>query len=151
MKKFSYSMQNILEIKQKMEAQEKVNFQIAASALSIEQKKLESLEQKRDSYEELLRESLCSSLKLLTIKEQRDAIETIKFMVRQQKNAVRKAEHQLELARKRLDEAMKERKIHEKLKENALDEYKREYERQEQKEVDERISFQYASKEGRNS
>ncbi len=149
MEKFRYSMQNILNVKEKLEAQEKLAFQMAAEALREEEQKLEALFEKKSAYEDKLRECMNSKLDMKKIRAYKDGIENTEEQIRVQKGNVRKAEQKLEVARKRLEEAVKERKVHEILKENAFEEYKRAYEREEQKAVDELISFQHAEKEGR--
>lgn len=145
MKKFIYPLQNVLNLKEKIESQEKALFRAAMEALRAEQDKLEHLEQRKSSYEEKLRESVSARLDLLTVKTNKEAVEIIKDKIKQQLGQVRKAERHLEVARNRLEEAMKERKTLEKLKEDAFEEYKKEYEVEERKEVDELISFRHKS------
>ena len=120
-------------------------FRAAMEALRAEQDKLEHLEQRKSSYEERLRESVSARLDLLTVKTNKEAVEIIKDKIKQQLGQVRKAERHLEVARNRLEEAMKERKTLEKLKEDAFEAYKKEYEVEERKEVDELISFRHKS------
>ncbi len=145
MKKFIYPLQNVLNLKEKIESQEKALFRAAMEALRAEQDKLEHLEQRKSSYEERLRESVSARLDLLTVKTNKEAVEIIKDKIKQQLGQVRKAERHLEVARNRLEEAMKERKTLEKLKEDAFEAYKKEYEVEERKEVDELISFRHKS------
>lgn len=145
MKKFIYPLQNVLNLKEKIESQEKALFRAAMEALRAEQDKLEHLEQRKSSYEERLRESVSARLDLLTVKTNKEAVEIIKDKIKQQLGQVRKAERHLEVARNRLEEAMKERKTLEKLKEEAFEAYKKEYEVEERKEVDELISFRHKS------
>ena len=149
MEKFKYSMQNILNVKEKIEAQEKLMFQIATEALREEENKLLALKEKKAAYEDELRDNMRSTLDVKKIKSLKDGIEATEDKIKVQVANVRKAEQKLEIARKRLEDAIKERKVHEVLKENQFEQYKREYEREEQKIVDELISFQYAEKEGR--
>ncbi len=149
MEKFKYSMQNILNVKEKMEAQEKLMFQIATEALREEEKKLQEIIDRKQAYEDELRDCMRSALDIKKIKSLKDGIDATEEKIKVQRANVRKAEQKLEIARKRLEEAIKERKVHEVLKENQFEAYKREYEREEQKIVDELISFQYAEKEGR--
>lgn len=145
MKKFIYPLQNVLNLKEKIESQEKALFRAAMEDLRAEQDKLEHLEQRKSSYEERLRESVSARLDLLTVKTNKEAVEIIKDKIKQQLGQVRKAERHLEVARNRLEEAMKERKTLEKLKEDAFEAYKKEYEVEERKEVDELISFRHKS------
>ncbi len=143
MKKFIYPLQSVLNLKEKLESQEKVLFQSAMSELRKEQEALEQLEQRKADYEERLRDSVSAKLNLTTVKTNKEAIEILQEMIHQQTGRVRRAERHAEVARKRLEEAMKDRKTLEKLKEDAFAEYKKEYEKEEQKEIDELVSFRY--------
>lgn len=145
MKKFIYPLQNVLNLKEKLESQEKILFQTAMSELRKEQEQLELLEHRKEGYEERLRESVSSRLDLLSVKKNKEAVEIIKDMILQQTGKVRLAERHAEVARKRLEEAMKERKTLEKLKEDAFSQYRIEYEKEEQKEIDELVNFRYKS------
>jgi len=51
----------------------------------------------------------------------------------------------VEKAGEKLDNAMKERKTYEKLKENAFEEFKAEINAEEQKEINELVSFKFRS------
>ena len=150
MEKFRYSMQNILNVKEKMEAQEKLLFQIATENVREEEKKLDALFKKKAGYEELLRESMSEKLDVNEMRTYRNAISNTEDRIKTQRGALRIAEQKLEVQRKKLEDAIKERKVHEVLKENAFEAYKREYEREEQKAVDELVSFQYSEKQNRS-
>lgn len=68
MARFRYSLQNILNIKEKMETQAKQEFGTAQAALNVETEHLERLKERRREYEEqsagLLKESwICGPLK----------------------------------------------------------------------------------------
>jgi len=143
LKKFIYPLQSVLNLKEKLESQEKVFFQAAMAELRKEQEALEELEQRKFGYEERLRDCVSTKLDLLSVKTNKEAIEIIKEMIHQQTGRVRRAERHAEVARKRLEEAMKERKTLEKLKDDAFAEYMKEYEKEEQKEIDELVSFRH--------
>ena len=145
MKKFIYPLQNVLNLKEKMESQEKSLFQAAMNELRNEQEELAHLEQRKSGYEERLKESVSSRLDLLNVKTNKEAVEILKDMIRQQTGKVRLAERRVEVARKRLEEAVKERKTLEKLKDDAFSQYKKDYEKEEQKEIDELVNFRYKS------
>ena len=147
MEKFRYSMQNILNVKEKIEAQETLAFQIASEAVREEENKLNALVVKKAEYQEILRDHVKAKLNVREIKNYRDAVNNMDDRIAVQRGNLRKAEQKLEVQRKRLEDAIKERKVHEVLKENAFEQYKREYEREEQKIVDELVSFQYAEKQ----
>ena len=147
MKKFSYQMQNILNLKSKLEEQEKNNYSIAKMKLNEEEEKLFVFEQRKAGYEENLREAMSSKLNVLQLRRYEEAIETMKDRIKTQKNVVRKAEQMVDLAMQKLNLAIIERKTHEKLKELKLEEYKKEFNEGEMKEIDELVSFKYSMKE----
>lgn len=141
MAKFTYRMQNILDIKYKLESQAKTSFSLAAAKLNQEEEKLEGLHQRRRTYEMQAKELVSDKLNFQDIKVNRIAIETTKGAIQNQVVAVHVAERNLESARSRLQNVMTERKTHEILKEKAFDEFKKELEKEEGKAVDELISF----------
>lgn len=141
MAKFKYKMQNILDIKYKLETQAKTAFSIAAANLNKEEEKLENLQQRKKGYEFRARELMEDRLDFQEIKVNRTAIETMKGQIRNQTLVVHVAERNLENARKHLQEIMTERKTHEILKDKAFEEFKKELEKEESKAVDELVSF----------
>lgn len=145
MTKFKYNLENILNIKYKMEEQAKTGYANAHLHLLEEQETLETFVQKQNLYQNRLRDFMSSNLKLLEIKQCEEAIEIMKLYITQQQAVVRKAEQQLEIARAHLSAAMLERKTHEKLKENAFINFMKEYEAEQSKEIDELVSFKYNS------
>ncbi|MBH1941987.1 flagellar export protein FliJ [Mobilitalea sibirica] len=143
MKKFRYSMENLLQVKLKLEDQAKLAYSDARLRLTKEEDKLQALEKRKSSYEDELRLLRTSRLDLLKIKHCEDAIDIMKHQIKQQVIAVKNAEQRLEVARIRLHDAMVERKIQEKLKEKAWEEYLLEFDAEERKEVDELNSFHF--------
>ena len=141
MAKFLYRMQNILNIKYKLETQAKTAFSVAAAALQREEEKLEALRQRKRSYELKARELASGKLDFLEIRTNRAAMENMKELIKNQLLAVHVAERNLENARKQLQEVMTERKTHEILKDKAFEEFKKEVEKEESKAVDELVSF----------
>lgn len=141
MAKFLYRMQNILNIKYKLETQAKTAFSVAAAALRREEEKLEALRQRKRSYELKARELASGKLDFLEIRTNRAAIENMKELIKNQLLAVHVAERNLENARRQLQEVMTERKTHEILKDKAFEEFKKEVEKEESKAVDELVSF----------
>ena len=143
MAKFRYRMQNILDIKEKMENQAKTAYGMANAKLSAEQQKLQDILIRRAGYESKARELVSGSINVLEIRECRKAIDVLKSKQRSQMMNVHAAERDVELARKQLNEAMVERKTHEKLKEKAFEEFKQELLHEESKEIDELVSYTY--------
>lgn len=144
MAKFIFKMQNILEVKLKLEDQAKTVYASAVEALEREKEKQRQLEEKKESYEERLTELMYESLKVSEICRMENAVEIMKYRIHEQMIAVRNAQLQLDKAQKKLHEAMVERKTYEKLKEKAFEEFKLEVNAQEKKEVDELVSYTYS-------
>ncbi len=147
MAKFLYRMQNILDIKYKLEDSAKQEFAEARIRLSEEEDKLEHMHERQDAYAEALRASMYGNLDFLKIEEQANAVDLMDDMISAQNEQVRKRSRELELARQKMAEAMQERKMHEKLKENQFEEFKEELSQEELKEVDQVVSYQYNNKE----
>lgn len=148
MAKFVYGMQNLLNLKEKLEEQKKAAFGMAKSKLDAEEEKLAQLYAKKAYYQEELVNCFSSKLNLLTIKRNEEALKVIQIKIEQQVIAVKQAERQLEIARIQLTEAMKERKTHEKLREKAFEAFKSELVQEENKETDELVSFKYGIAKG---
>lgn len=150
MKKFNYRMQSILEIKYKLEDQEKTNYSIAKMKLNEEEEKLNALLHRRNQYEKSLCMRMNETLNIVEIKRLQDGIESLKVFIKIQALQVKKAEQAVELAVAKLNLAMKDRKIQEKLREQAFETYLKDIELEERKEVDELVSFSYGKVEPDN-
>ncbi len=145
MGKFVYRMQNILELKEKMETQEKMAFSIANAKLLEEQNKLQELLLHRAEYEEKLKEACEGSIDVRAINQIKHGIENIKVKIRDQMFAIRRAQKEVDVARMRLDAVMKDRKTHENLRDRAFEAFKEEEKLAENKQIDELVSFVYGS------
>lgn len=149
MAKFIFSMENILQIKYKLEDQAKAEYGMQLSILRQEELKLESLRQRRDALQQELKEQVSDVLDLFRIRQLEDGVENIKYNMNLQRIVIADQQKRVEKARKKLDEAMKERKTYEKLKEKAFEAFQQEVLAQEQKEVDELVSFRFGNTEER--
>lgn len=145
MAKFFYKMQNILDIKEKLETQARNDYAVANAALAEEEEKLETLEMRRTRYEEELKRLYTDKLDVHKISQTAEAVELMKYHKRLQEVSVMKARKNAENARQKLQEAMQDRKTHEKLKENAFEAFKKEVAAGESKEVDELVSYRHGS------
>ena len=68
MAKFKYGMQNILDLKVKLEDQQRMALAAARINLNSEEDKLETLYTRKNNYEEALRTACKNKLNLSTIK-----------------------------------------------------------------------------------
>ena len=143
MAKFIYKLQNILNVKSKIEEQAKNEYAIAKLYLDEEIDKLNSLVARKAIYEEKLRNQVEHVLNIKEINLCSQAIKTLEYHVEEQEHNVKLAENKLERARVKMNEAMIDRKTHEKLKENAFDEFLKELTHEENKETDELVSYKY--------
>lgn len=149
MARFLFSMQNILDIKEKLEEQEKNNYSQANLRLREAEEELEAIKARLAAAEEQLRREVSRIQSVPEIRRKEDGVEILKMYVAEQVLVVRTREKELEEARERLNEAMKERKTFEKLREKAFEKFVEEENRKEQKEVDELVSYRYGVAEKR--
>lgn len=148
MTKFTYKMQNILEIKFKLENQAKTVFANAMAKVDEEKAKLERLQLKKAAYEAEYKRILSGVLDIRELNFCLQGIEQTKDAIKQQIIAIDVAERNLEAARQRLQEVMQERKTHEKLKEYAFDEFVKEENAAEGKVIDELVSYNFSKVAG---
>ena len=146
MAKFIYRMQNILNLKTKLEEQQKMEFAAARKRLDEEDEKLNLLFRRKANYEEEGRRLREDSLNVQDILDNRNALIQMDDYIAFQRIQVSKAEDALEIERQKLQEAVQERKIQEKLRENAFEVFMREENARESKEVDELVSYTYGQK-----
>ena len=147
MAKFVYRMQNILDIKNKLEVQARNSYAAARMKLSQEEEKLDRMFEQKKAYEENYRQQLSGNINILQINICKNAIELCKNQIKKQLVEVKVASLNLEAAQKRLGEVMKERKIQEKLREKAYEEFLQELNDHEKKEIDELVSFRFEQEE----
>lgn len=129
-----------------METQEKQGFSAARSALDVEEERLEVLCDRKKDYEEEATRLRMGVLDRLELETNRTAILRMENYIEDQKEQVAVAERNLEAARERLTQVMKERKIHETLREKAFGIFLVEENRREGKEVDELTSYTYGKR-----
>lgn len=146
MAKFIYRMQNILNLKLKLEEQQKMEFAAARKRLDEEEDKLNLLFRRKEDYEEEGRRLREDNLNVQDILDNRNALLQMDEYIAFQRMQVAKAEAELEKERQKLQEAVQERKIQEKLRENAFEVFIKEENAREGKEVDELVSYTYGQK-----
>lgn len=143
MAKFIYRMQNILNIKLRLETQAKTEYAENAARLAAEEEKMHHLASRRQQYENEAKQSAMSRVNIASIKQSNESMAVMKELMTQQAVRIRIAQKNLDRARDKLNLAMQERKIYEKLREKAFEEFKQELNAQEKKEIDELVSFNY--------
>ena len=146
MAKFKYRMQNILDIKQKLEESAKMEFGEANSRVMEEEEKLSVIETRKREYEEEGGRLRSERLQVADIKNNARSISVLSDMKKEQESEVERAKVVQEQKRIKLQVAMQERKTQEKLYENAFEEFVREENARESKEVDELTSYVYGKR-----
>lgn len=143
MAKFIYRMQSILDIKYKLEEQAKQHYMSVRTRLNAALNELEVLNKRKEEYFNTYRELLAKKLDVLEIETCKNAILIMDEYIEEQQMKVSQIEQELNKAVDAMNIAMKERKIYEKLREHQFEEFLQELNREEMKEIDQLVSYQY--------
>lgn len=145
MAKFAYQMQSILNIKCKLENQEKIAYSNAQLRLKNEEHKMTRIKDKKNFYAQQMRDEMQDRLNVKELDSCNQGIGIMKEAIKLQQVEVNMAQKSVDRAHVRLNEAMIERKTHEKLRENAFEEFVKEINAQESKEIDELVSYSFST------
>lgn len=143
MAKFIYRMQNILDIKYKLEETAKQEFADALLRLRTEEDKQKQMIARRDGYVAEYESMLVGKLDFLAMEQCANSVDIMNEMIAAQDNVIRNRSKELEQTRQKLNQVIQERKMHETLKEKQFEEFQHELSMQEVKEIDEVVSYQY--------
>lgn len=143
MAKFKFRLQSVLNIKIRLEDQQRNVFAQTSKRLQDEEEKLNDLFGRQEFYREEGRKLRNKSLNIQDIIENQTALERIKEYIEEQQANVKLWEMKLEEERVKLVEMMKERKTYEKLREKAFEEFLEEEKHSESVSNDERNSYVY--------
>ena len=148
MARFVYKLKNVLNLKERLEEQQKIAFAEAESKRDEEMFKLQSYRKKREDIMESLKEASMGNLSVTELRHLNNDVKTTDMLIANQEKAAWKAEEEVERQRTLLADAVKERKIHEKLREKAFENFLKEEEAKEKTSIDELVSARYARGEG---
>ncbi len=143
MAKFIFGMQGLLNIKAKLEEQSQVEYGKALSSLEEEKEKLNDLYNKKEVNLESFRQSIVTGVKPSYLKSINDFIAVLDKKIETQIENIEKAEVFVEEKRQNLLSCMKDRKALEALKDKAKEEFFKEELKNEQKIIDEIVSYKY--------
>ncbi len=143
MAKFIFNMQGLLNIKEKLEEQSKTEYGKALTRLEQEKSILLNLKNKKQENILSFRESINKGVKPNYIDNINKYISFIDKKIEEQMENINKAKEIVEEKRLALLEAMKERKVLETLKEKEKENYFKEELKNEQKIIDEIVSYKY--------
>lgn len=143
MARFVFSMQNLLNIKEQMENQAKMEYANAQDRLRQREQELQDLEDEKAAIYEKGRQMRLTTINVLDLKENKASLEHMDEVIARQKRRVETARDDVEDALEQLRLAMQERKTIEILREKAFAQYLEEEKAREGKEVDELVSYTY--------
>ena len=144
MAKFNFRFASNLRVKERLEEQKKLEYGKALAALENERQKKRILLTERENTINSFRESVQKDITPYDLQMHNNYLGVLKERIIKQDAAIIKAEEFAEKKRLELVEAMKERKIMEKLKEKDFEEFKIAEQLKEQKIQDEIVSYRYS-------
>ncbi len=147
MARFQFRMQSVLDLKTRLEEQQRNAFAAAKKSLDEETDKLEALFARKADYEREGREMREESLHIRDILDNENAISRMNEFIDAQKQAVKRAEDRVEAEREKMVEMMKERKTYERLREKAFEQFLEDEKHEEGVINDEHNSYVYGTKD----
>lgn len=123
MKKFKFTMQKILDIKQKSREQEELSYAQVAHKIIEEKNQLAGLMSERQLLLEELSVSQVKGISVVEIMNKQQYIEHLDYVIEKQIKKIKLLEDKLELRRQRLVEVKIEEKKYSRLREKKLYEY----------------------------
>ncbi|MBO4375853.1 MAG: flagellar export protein FliJ [Lachnospiraceae bacterium] len=144
MARFRYRMQSILNLKVKLETQAKQELGLAQQALNTEEGKLSELKARKIEYIRSTRHALEGELNVRDIKDNQQAIKVMDDFIESQMVRVDMARKEVDRATDKLRECMVERKAQETLRQKAFEQFMKEENKAEMKEIDQLTSYMYS-------
>lgn len=141
MARFKFRLQSVLTIKEKVEDLKKNEFGKAVSALAEAQRVKTEMEAMRDDCIDEFRRDIDEGIDPEAFRRYNLFIEKMKIAIKNQEQVVARAEAFVEQKRQELVEAMRDKKTLETLRDNDFEEFLIEEKKQEQKVVDEIVSY----------
>lgn len=144
MAKFQFSMQSLLQIKEKLEEQCQMEYGKAVQQRDLQIRKVNKI---RDLIETENRTFYEKQASVFVVRDLIRVQDKISYLKNKEKEAVSQLSYLEEIvleSRQKLAKAMQERKIYETLREKALERYYEEEKQEELKLMDERASFNHS-------
>ena len=131
-------------MKLKLETQAKQELGLAQQALNNEEGKLSELKARKIEYIRSTRHALEGELNVRDIKDNQQAIKVMDDFIESQMVRVDMARKEVERATDKLRECMVERKAQETLRQKAFEQFMKEENKAEMKEIDQLTSYMYS-------
>jgi len=143
MHKFKFKLEGVLSVKLRLEEQAKAAFASAMQTLNACEQKRDEAKNRVAAYERKFEELVNGVLNITEINLCKEAIRIVREDLTEKENAVKRASNRVEMCRKNLSNAIMERKTLERLKEKEFEEYIKEYNDDERKQIDELVSYRH--------
>ena len=143
---FRFRMQNILDMKTKLEEQAKNDFAKAQKELADEEEALQALYDKKEAYLQEGVELRASAIHVQNILDNKKAIAHTDGVIEQQKVNVNVGGKKVDAATKKMMDARVQTKTYTKLREKAFENFLVEEAKKESKEIDELNSYRYKNR-----
>ncbi|MCR4721079.1 MAG: flagellar export protein FliJ [Lachnospiraceae bacterium] len=143
MQKFKFKLEGVLSVKLRLEEQAKAAFASAMQSLNACEQRRDEAAKRVSAYEHRFEELISGVLNVTEINMCKEAIRIVREDLAEKENAVKRASNRVEMCRKNLTNAIMERKTLEKLKEKEFEEYIKEYNDEERKQIDELVSYRH--------
>ncbi|WP_069997453.1 flagellar export protein FliJ [Cellulosilyticum sp. I15G10I2] len=140
---FKFELNSVLSLKEKVEDTKKRELGAASTHKEGLEQQKEILVTEHDGLYNAIKANTCADFDIKQIRTLNRYSHHIKKRIKQAENDINKAQEVVEQKRDELLQAMKERKILEKLKEIKLEHYVIEAKRTEQLLIDEMVSYKY--------
>lgn len=143
---FRFRMQNILNMKEKLEEQAKQDFAQAQKEYFDEVEQLEHLKKRKEDYITYGVELRNKSIDIQELRDNKYAIERMDDYIKEQELAVTMAQKKMDAAMRKMMDARTETKTYEKLREHDFEAFMIEEGKKESKEIDELNSYRFSRK-----
>ncbi|MBQ7972780.1 MAG: flagellar export protein FliJ [Lachnospiraceae bacterium] len=143
---FRFRMQNILNMKEKLEEQAKQDFAQAQKEYFDEVEQLEHLKKRKEDYIAYGVELRNKSIDIQELRDNKYAIERMDDYIKEQELAVTMAQKKMDAAMRKMMDARTETKTYEKLREHDFEAFMIEEGKKESKEIDELNSYRFSRK-----
>ena len=143
MARFSFRLQQFLDVKEQLEEQKELVYAAAVRKREEERARLHALQDELQQQLQALRLAVQNMLEPIDIRRYNHSIERLKQHIKLQEERLQAATTYTEAKRLELVEAMKERKALEIVRDNAREAHRQEENIAEMQQVDELVSFKY--------
>lgn len=140
---FQFRFQRVLDVREREEDLEKIDFARAQNRYHQEVEKLEELKNQLEAHYDAIRQQRQAGGGAHQFQQQQDQTEYLLNKIQQQQETVDEWEEKLEEQREELVEASQRRQVLERLKENEYEEFREDMLRQERRESNEVANRQF--------